>query len=224
MDKNTYGKFYHSFFDKIIVKKRIEILSIIKNRIDLKNINSCLDVGTSTDKDKKSTNILIENLKEIQILKSISDQEINLPYFSLCLKKSIVSDFTNDEIVKMSCDLVISSATIEHVGNEKNRLRMINNIIKLSKKYFVVTTPNRFYPIDFHTKLPLIHWLPKSMYRILLKTIGLKFFSKEENLNLFSKGDLRKIMSNFNELVDYKIENINLFNFASNFIVIGKIK
>ena len=62
------------------------------------------------------------------------------------------------------------------------------------------------------------------MYRILLKTIGLKFFSKEENLNLFSKGDLRKIMSNFNELVDYKIENINLFNFASNFIVIGKIK
>ena len=75
---------------------------------------------------------------------------------------------------------------------KKIDLEMINNIIKLSKKYFVVTTPNRFYPIDFHTKLPLIHWLPKSMYSILLKTIGLKFFSKEENLNLFSKGGPEK--------------------------------
>jgi hypothetical protein len=26
-------------------------------------------------------------------------------------------------------------------------------------KYFVITTPNRFYPLDFHTKLPLIHFL-----------------------------------------------------------------
>jgi predicted transport protein len=223
MDK-VYSKFNYNFFDIIITKKRLEIFSIIKNTIDLKNINSCLDAGTSGTLNTKSTNILIENLQQIPILKSISDQKISLKYFNLCLNKSITTNFTNDEIAEMSCDLVISSATIEHVGNEENQIKMIRNIIKLSKKYFVITTPNRFYPIGFHTKLPFIHWLPKNIHRILLRSIGLKFFSKEENLNLFSKGGLRKIMSHFNELADYKIEKINMFYIASNFIVIGKIR
>ena len=31
---------------------------------------------------------------------------------------------------------------------------------KPNKKKFI-TTPNRFYPIEFHTKLPLIHWIQK---------------------------------------------------------------
>ena len=101
---------------------------------------------------------------------------------------------------------------------------MINNMIKLSKKYLVITTPNRLYPIDFHTKIPLIHWLPKNLHRFILKIFGLKFFSKEENLNLLSKNELKKILGNFSNLVDFKIENLSLFGYVSNFIVIGKIK
>ena len=35
---------------------------------------------------------------------------------------------------------------------------MLENDIKLTKKIFVITTPNKFYPIELHTKIPLIHW------------------------------------------------------------------
>ena len=192
--------------------------------IDLKMISSCLDIGTTNDFDKKSSNLIIKNLREITILKSISNQKIDESFFNISLTKSITNDFTNIEIDKMSSDLVISSATIEHVGNEKNQIKMIENIIKLSKKYFVITTPNKLYPIDFHTKIPLIHWLPKKVHRFLLKIIGLNYLSKEENLNLLSKSDLEKMMRNFNALVDFKIKTINLFSFVSNVIVIGKIK
>ena len=192
--------------------------------IYLKMISSSLDIGTTNDFDKKSSNLIIKNLREITILKSISNQKIDESFFNISLTKSITNDFTNIEIDKMSSDLVISSATIEHVGNEKNQIKMIENIIKLSKKYFVITTPNKLYPIDFHTKIPLIHWLPKKVHRFLLKIIGLNYLSKEENLNLLSKSDLEKMMKNFNDLVDFKIQTINLFNFVSNFVVIGKIK
>ena len=192
--------------------------------IDLKMVSSCLDIGTTNDFDKKSSNLIIKNLREITILKSISNQKIDESFFNISLTKSITNDFTNIEIDKMSSDLVISSATIEHVGNEKNQIKMIENIIKLSKKYFVITTPNKLYPIDFHTKIPLIHWLPKKVHRFLLKIIGLNYLSKEENLNLLSKSDLEKMMRNFNALVDFKIKTINLFSFVSNVIVIGKIK
>ena len=51
---------------------------------------------------------------------------------------------------------------------------MIENIIKLTNKYFFVTTPNRFFPIDFHTKLPIIHMFPKKIHRKILRLINLK--------------------------------------------------
>ena len=222
--RDIYSVGHSGFFDKIIFKKKLEILSVIKSIIDLKIVDSCLDIGTTSDINNQSSNSIIKNLPEINILKSISDQKINHPLFNLNLKKSITEDFTNDEILKMSSDLVISSATIEHVGNEKNQVKMIENMINLSKKYFVITTPNRFYPIDFHTKLPLIHWLPKNIHRILLKVVGLKYYDREENLNLLSKNDLKKMMKNFDNKVDYKIKNINLLGIVSNFIIIGEIK
>lgn len=83
--------------------------------------------------------------------------------------------------------MVISNATIEHVGNEKQQLKMLKNIIKLTKKIFIVITPNRLHPIEFHTKIPFIHWLPKKIHRKILSVIGQKYLSEEKNLNLLKK-------------------------------------
>jgi hypothetical protein len=35
-----------------------------------------------------------------------------------------------------------------------------------------VTTPNRWHPIDLHTALPLLHWLPPSIYRPIYGMLG----------------------------------------------------
>ena len=89
-------------------------------------------------------------------------------------------------------------------------------------KYFVITTPNRFHPIDFHTKIPFIHWLPKKIHRKILSWFNLEYFSKEENLNLLSIGDLKNLLNNY-PLIKYEIFNIKFIGFISNFIIIGKI-
>ena len=102
--RNIYSAGHLKFFDKIIFKKKFEILSIIKSMIDLKIVDSCLDVGTTDDFNNQSSNLIIKNLPEINILKSISDQKINHPLFNLNLKRSITEDFTNDEILKKSSD------------------------------------------------------------------------------------------------------------------------
>ena len=137
------------------------------------------------------------------------------------MTKSISSEFNEDEVKIFKSDLVISSAVIEHVGSSENQLKMIKNIIKLTKKTFIITTPNRNYPIDFHTKIPFIHWLPKNIHRQILKLIGLKFFSKEENLNLLNKNNLKNFLNDKN--IDYEIVEIKFLGFTSNFIVIGKV-
>ena len=154
--------------------------------------------------------------------KSISDQKINDIFFSKCLTKSITDDFNEEEVANFRSDLVISNATIEHVGKFENQIKMMKNIIKLASKNFVISTPNRYHPIDFHTKLPLLHWLPKKIHRKVLNILNLKYFAKEENLNLLSKNDLKSLLE-ICGIEKYKIFNIRLLGFKSNFIVVGEV-
>ena len=215
-----YSKNHNSFFDKIILKKRFQIIKIINDKIKDQAIHDALDIGTTADENNKSSNIIIKNLKNIKFFKCISDQEINSVFFKKKLKKSITSDFSKDEIKEFSSDLVVSNATIEHVGGFFQQKKMISNIIKLTKKTFIVSTPNRFHPFEFHTKIPLIHWLPKEFHRKILEILGISFYAKKKNLNLLSKNDLIEVLKSHN--ITYEIKFINFLFFKSNLIVIGK--
>ena len=93
----------------------------------------------------------------------------------------------------------------------------------VSKKYFVIQTPNRYHPIEFHTKMIFIHWLPKNIFRKILKALGMVSFSKEKNLNLISEKDINKLFKKYKDVVEYKIFKINFLGFTSNFVIIGKI-
>jgi len=219
--QKIYLENHNSFFEKILIKKRKEILSQLKDFLRDKEIADVLDVGTTEDDHNSSSNYLIKNLGNFKNYKSISDQQISTVFFSKTLKKSITDDFNQNEIVSFQSDLVISNATIEHVGNFNDQIQMCKNIINLSKKYFVITTPNRFHPIEFHTKIPLIHWLPKKLHRRILKSIGLNFFAEEKNLNLLSEFDLKFIMKKLCQ-ENYEIRSINFFFIKSNLILIGK--
>ena len=217
-----YATNHYTFIDRVVVKKRQEMCDIINNELSNVITQDALDIGSTNDIDNESSNYLIKNLADIKIYKSISNQEINNSFFSKTLKKSITEKFLDDEIQSMKSDLVVSNATIEHVGNFENQKKMIQNILLLTKKYFIITTPNRYHPIDFHTKLPFIHWMPKNIHRKILKILKLEFFSKEENLNLLSKNELKILLKNCG-VNNFKIFDISLLGFKSNFIIIGKI-
>ena len=210
---------HYKFLDKIAYKKRIEIARIINKEINNLELNDALDIGTTEDISNQSSNTIIKNLKRINIFKSISNQDIKSSFFEKKLNKSITDDLSKIELDEFSSDIVLSNATIEHVGSEQNQRRMLDNIIKLSKKVFVISTPNRYYPIDFHTKIPFLHWLPKKYHRKILKIIGLSFYAREENLNLLCKKDLILFMKKYD--FNYKILNLKLFNINSNLILIG---
>ena len=220
INKNTYLRSHTKFTDKIIHNKRLEIISIIKYKLGNNNFKDILDIGTTAD-TSESSNLIIKSLKDFETYKSISDQEIKSSFFSKTLQKSITDEFSNDEVETYSSDVVISNATLEHVGNYQEQLKMLKNIIKLSKKLFIVVTPNRMHPIEFHSKIPFIHWLPKKLHRKILSIFGLKYLSKEENLNLLKTNNLINLMKNFNN-IEYDIKYVKFLLFKSNIILIGK--
>ena len=223
MSKLIYLSFHNKMFDKIIKSKRIEMLKIILKELKNFKIKTSLDVGTSLDKSNESTNFLIKNLNICSRYKSISDQKIEDNFFELIITKSITEILDSQIINSCKSDLVISSATIEHVGSRQNQLEMIKNIGLLTNKMFVFTTPNKFYPIDFHTKLPFFHFLPDKIYRKILFLLNFKFYSKEKNLNLLSKKDILELinLSGINKEFHVYIKHVKLFFIKSNFIIFG---
>ena len=223
MNKNQellYVINHYKVLDKLLLKKRLEISNIINNVIKNQTIYDALDIGTTSDIGNASSNTVIENIKNIKKFKCISNQEITSNFFDIKLKKSIVSDLSEDEFHHFSSDLVISNATIEHVGGFLQQKKMIENVIKLTKKVFIITTPNRFHPIELHTKIPFIHWFPKPIYRKILKFIGLSFYANEKNLNLLEVSEIKEMLKD--EKITYELKFIKLLFFKSNIIIIGK--
>lgn len=57
-------------------------------------------------------------------------------------------------------DLGFSNAVVEHVdGGREGQRTFVHELARVARRVFV-TTPNRFFPIEVHTQLPFVHWLP----------------------------------------------------------------
>lgn len=61
-------------------------------------------------------------------------------------------------------DIVYSNAVIEHVGTFDDQRSMAGEVMRVGKGWFV-TTPNRWYPFEFHLRMPLMNWLPQPLMK-----------------------------------------------------------
>lgn len=115
-------------------------------------------------------------------------------------------------------DILFCSAVIEHVGNSDSQKIFIKEAIRVSRHFFF-TTPNRQFPVEFHTFLPFLHWLPQSRYQSVLRKLGLHFWAKTENLNLLTPKTFMGLFPPCNSL---KIFKYRLFGLPSNIVIYGR--
>ena len=88
-------------------------------------------------------------------------------------------------------------------------MRFLSEAWRIARKGIFVTTPNRWFPVEFHTVLPLLHWLPPRLYRSLLARLGREFFACENHLNLLSRRDLAQLAA------EVGIAGVNIANIGS---------
>lgn len=85
--------------------------------------------------------------------------------------------FADDEF-----DLGFSNAVVEHLPDLASQRAFVSELCRVSRRVFL-TTPNRWFPVDTHTLVPLAHWLPDerrdTIYRLLRKPegVGLRLLS-----------------------------------------------
>lgn len=114
-------------------------------------------------------------------------------------------------------DVVHSSAVLEHVGTREQQAKFISELTRVARRAAFLTTPNRWYPVEFHSVLPLVHWLPAPTFRSILARMGHDQLSKEEHLNLLSAGDIRRMAKGLG--LNFDVSAVHLLGWPSNLLL-----
>jgi SAM-dependent methyltransferase len=86
-------------------------------------------------------------------------------------------------------DIVFSNAVIEHVGGREEQRRFVSEALRVGRRVFL-TTPNRRFPLEVHTRLPLVHWLPDGMAHRAYRATGRSW---AEEIHLLSRRSLASL-------------------------------
>lgn len=212
-----------SIATRVAYRARLTMFAMFMEEFGPTAKETILDVGVTSDSDYSTSNYfeaLYPHKDSIFCcgFDNASFLEKQYPGLSFIMASGLALPFKDQ-----SFDYVHSSAVIEHVGSSANQTRLVQECARVTRKGFCITTPNRWYPIEFHTGLPLIHWLPKSMGRRLFFHLGHSFHAREENLNLMSERELRTIINALPEF-QFHLRPYRLLGWKSNLILFGQRK
>lgn len=115
-------------------------------------------------------------------------------------------------------DFVHSSAVLEHVGSAANQSTFLAELLRVARQGIFVTTPNRWFPVEFHTTLPLLHWLPPAAFRNVIRRLGHEDLSLESNLNLMGGRTLRRMARGLGGH-SWRVHSVSLLGWPSNLLL-----
>jgi hypothetical protein len=153
---------------KRVVRRAVLRYSIRNRRRKASDITSWMDrhgcrdvllVGTSGDEqagnaDQANAGIVEKRLAErfrIRMGVNIHPAVTSYP-FQLADARDL--PFEDDYV-----DFALANAIIEHVGDEPDQRRMVEEMTRVARCW-VITTPNRWFPVESHTSVPFLHWSP----------------------------------------------------------------
>ena len=183
--------------------------------------DTILDVGVSSDRSYTSSNYLEAWYPHKHKITAVGTDdasflETQYPGLRFINANGLDLPFENETF-----DVVHASAVLEHVGSFDNQVRLAKECVRVARKSVFLTTPNRWFPVEFHTVLPLVHWLPKTTFRAAMRGLGMAFFADEANLNLMTAGELRRIAAQFDDF-ELRVSSIPLCGWPSNLLLSGR--
>lgn len=84
-----------------------------------------------------------------------------------------------------SFDIATSNAVLEHVGSFERQVLFVQELCRVARRVFI-SVPNRYFPIEHHTALPLVHY-QDSLFRLACRIAGKSEWTREENLILMTR-------------------------------------
>ncbi len=115
-------------------------------------------------------------------------------------------------------DVAYSNAVVEHTGSRANQRAFVAELCRVARRVFVAV-PNRLFPLEQHTGLPLVNYLPLPVFRALLRPTKLAHWAAEENLNPMFAGEFKRLFPP-GKPVKIRFAGFGLPPFCSNIIAV----
>jgi ubiquinone/menaquinone biosynthesis C-methylase UbiE len=204
--------------DRIAGRVRRRMFDVFMRRLAPTPADTVLDIGVTSDQTFASSNYF-EALYPFPAkitaagIEDASFLEKRHPGVKFVYASALALPFEDN-----SFDFVHASAVLEHVGSAENQTRMVAECLRVARRGICLTTPNRWFPIEMHTHVPLIHWLPPQLSRGIFRRLGYGFFVEERNLNLMTRNRLRSACKGFDDWT-FDIVPMRVLGWTSNLML-----
>lgn len=169
----------------LIRKAREEMFSLFMAEFQPTSSTSVLDLGVSDEENS-----------EANILEKHYPFQNQLTCAGLGNGRLVLSSYPGIEYIKIfagrllpfrdgAFDIVYSNAVLEHVGGQEERRHFIQEALRIGRSVFI-TVPNRWFPIEHHTGIPLMHF-NRHFFRSVLRRTRLKHWTEPRNLEFLDK-------------------------------------
>ncbi len=174
-----------------------------------------LDVGAA-EKEYRLTGNLLEkrypNPENITVLGVDNYKQFRYRYPKVKLVRYKEGRFPFKD---KSFDVCWCNAVIEHVGDREKQSFFLKEISRVAKSAFI-TTPNRFFILESHSRVLLLHYLPRNIFN--------KFLSITKNtypghlIHLLGFNDIIKLLKK-SELAEFEIIRNKLLGLTVDFVI-----
>ena len=195
MDANMTCGYHSNTGRDIKARKILAVLeNVIKDNIHSKRI---LDIGTGNGGIASYIATFCNDVTSVDIENNV---DTNNSGFNWIKVENAILPFEREMF-----DIIISNMVIEHLPDQDIHLSEIFRVLA-SNGIVYFATPNRFFPFEAHTKLFLLHWLPKKIFYRTAKVLG----KCHENIWLLHYLKMIKMFTKHGFVYeDYTIEILN---------------
>lgn len=179
----------------ISAKSRAKKFSQFLTLIDPQPDETIVDVGVNTTEYSATDNYLEKSYAHPEKITAVgtgTDGDFTLfrkryPQVTTLIGDGRTLPFSDDTFA-----IAYSNAVIEHVGNFDDQRRFLSELFRVSKRGYL-TTPNCHFPIELHTRIPLLHLLlSKKNFDTFVTKIG-KGWAAGDYMSLLSENDLHRL-------------------------------
>jgi SAM-dependent methyltransferase len=202
---------------KVLKIARMRMYKLFIDRMKPTAQTRILDIGVSDD-ENDGANFLEKHYpwpSQITCAGLGDGEQVRARYPEVTFRKITPNEklpFDDD-----SFDIACSNAVIEHVGGAEQRREFIKEHLRVARSLFI-TAPNRWFPVEHHTGIPLLHYTPR-LFRYLLKNKSLDYWTHPTNMDFL---DIRKLGEEWPllEKPEFRTAGIPLGIFSSNIVMI----
>lgn len=114
-------------------------------------------------------------------------------------------------------DWVFCNHILEFAGDTVQQFMLLKELNRVARRGLFVTASNRRHPLEFNTRVPLLHWLPETQWKRCLKWMGKQDGRANQQLSLVGADDLSKMANMLSDYASFDIGHIRYLGIKAQF-------